>query len=536
MNYKDVSYENYKLIVNSCLFDEKWYTESYFNDPNLDENFSPIFHYLIEGASKEYNPNPIFSTSYYFTMNKDVKRKGVNPLLHYIKHGKKEKRQISPNFSYDESSSLEEKLLYDSMKKDLEYLEGIEKIKKFKLFDYDWYLNEYDDVEEANVDPLVHYLIIGAKEKRNPSPDFDTHFYLRVNPPARKTNPLIHYALHGFDVDHPVATNDDEEFSRLDNNAQIKYLLNKITKLEKQFKKEKENTDKILDSYHQYFSLIYLNDNLKAHGVLRYVQLHTFEMLKYLVKLCEKNDISYWLDYGTLIGAIRHKGYVPWDDEVDICMLREDYEKFIKIITKELEKNDYLNENVNLRLMFRHFRGKKALNSYPAPTIQFVHTRPLANVDIHVLDYYELDAFNSKQLLENKKLFNAYRKKLGNNILGKDANLEAYFIQVRNELGITDKKTKFVGYSLDDGYRTPTEIDYIFPLRKVSFEGSTFNAPNKPIEYLSKAYYTGDIMQIPKVMQNHGRTDYVLKQLKNKDVDEEYKKVISFWRWMNSSI
>ena len=69
---------------------------------------------------------------------------------------------------------------------------------------------------------------------------------------------------------------------------------------------------------------------------LREIQLGALEILKAVDKICRENDITYFLYYGTLIGAIRHDGFIPWDDDIDIAMPRESYDKFIEYI-----KNNY---------------------------------------------------------------------------------------------------------------------------------------------------------------------------------------------------
>ena len=61
---------------------------------------------------------------------------------------------------------------------------------------------------------------------------------------------------------------------------------------------------------------------------LREIQLFTLEILKQVHKFCVENSIKYSLSYGTLLGAIRHKGFIPWDDDIDIMMTRPDYDRF----------------------------------------------------------------------------------------------------------------------------------------------------------------------------------------------------------------
>ena len=66
------------------------------------------------------------------------------------------------------------------------------------------------------------------------------------------------------------------------------------------------------------------------------------EMLKLVDKICQKHNLHYSLVGGSLLGAVRHKGFIPWDDDIDIAMKRKDYEKFLKIAQKELPKKYFV--------------------------------------------------------------------------------------------------------------------------------------------------------------------------------------------------
>lgn len=70
--------------------------------------------------------------------------------------------------------------------------------------------------------------------------------------------------------------------------------------------------------------------------ILKKLQNTELSIFKDIVSVCQKHNIGYFMLFGTLIGAIRHKGFIPWDDDMDIGMLREDYDSFVKVFEKEL--------------------------------------------------------------------------------------------------------------------------------------------------------------------------------------------------------
>jgi len=77
--------------------------------------------------------------------------------------------------------------------------------------------------------------------------------------------------------------------------------------------------------------------NYKISSIMKELWAIQLDMLNEFDKVCEKYNLKYFLDFGTMLGAVRHKGYIPWDDDVDVSMLREDYEKFIQVAPNEFK-------------------------------------------------------------------------------------------------------------------------------------------------------------------------------------------------------
>lgn len=91
------------------------------------------------------------------------------------------------------------------------------------------------------------------------------------------------------------------------------------------------------------------------------------EILLEVDRICRKHQIEYRLDAGTLIGAVRHQGFIPWDDDVDLAFLRKDYEKFLRIAPKELKKG--------LHIWFPHRAQKGAVFYDFTPKIIYENSR-----------------------------------------------------------------------------------------------------------------------------------------------------------------
>ncbi|MDR0305578.1 MAG: LicD family protein [Chitinispirillales bacterium] len=91
---------------------------------------------------------------------------------------------------------------------------------------------------------------------------------------------------------------------------------------------------------------------------LRCVQLTQLELLCEVRRICEKNNIKYNIIAGTLLGAVRHKGYIPWDDDADIAMLRPEYERFRQVCKTELNLEKYYFQDHTVTFGYRWGYGK----------------------------------------------------------------------------------------------------------------------------------------------------------------------------------
>lgn len=144
--------------------------------------------------------------------------------------------------------------------------------------------------------------------------------------------------------------------------------------------------------------------------VLKKVQPILLEMLKDIQRVCDENGIRYFLYRGTFLGAVRHKGFIPWDDDMDIAMLRQDYERFCAIAPDKLSKA-YCFQNWHTDRDYAHPFGK--VRKRGTVYVEAKCRRLPENgfyVDIYPIDFAPESPEQQRKL--NRKLLHLYRIKL----------------------------------------------------------------------------------------------------------------------------
>lgn len=259
----------------------------------------------------------------------------------------------------------------------------------------------------------------------------------------------------------------------------------------------------------QYSNPQNISDIPCATGNLRMIQLANLELLRQFNSICKENNINYWLDFGTLLGAKRHHGFIPWDDDIDVGMAREDYEKFIELFSGGFKSHPdlYCFFSCNGRnKCFIKVRHKKTDNLF---------------IDIFPYDYAP------KMTPEEKVLFSQkISKLLKKNIFRYFKTPEATrkYLKERTLKKLTDGKSRgSLFWGIDFPHKWVNKVyDYeqIFPLSEIEFEGKKFPAPNNVHEVLTSIY--GDYMSIPKdVYPRHSNYNLMGEEL---DLIQKYAK------------
>lgn len=231
---------------------------------------------------------------------------------------------------------------------------------------------------------------------------------------------------------------------------------------------------------------------------LRNQQLRMLEMLKYFDNICKKNNIKYWLSSGTCLGAIRHEGFIPWDDDTDVEMYREDFLKLEKVFVEsenyvlQTWKNDsYYN------LPFAKIRDKNSI------IYDSLYTYKGIFIDIFIIEKVP-KSMSRFALKFSGKLNEFYTKAKQNN----NASKTKYFLFKKLNFIIIIPAirllSKCINLFFHSDYRHTIGCSWINNIRKseeigntrpVLFEGVLLPVPENYHQYLTRIY--GDYMALP---------------------------------------
>lgn len=197
-------------------FDSAWYAKRFMSKA---DKRSPLTHYVQQGRREGASPSPWFDPEWYRKVHPDVAESGVEPLRHYLEEGVAQLRSPGPYFDavwYLSSQGDDVSVRRDPL---AHYRAnagrpGVEAnplgaipaetggpMAVSALFDAEWYLDHYRDVQAAGVDPVWHYLEAGRFEGRRPNPCFDPEYYIYRRPELAVEDALGHYVIHGSGED-----------------------------------------------------------------------------------------------------------------------------------------------------------------------------------------------------------------------------------------------------------------------------------------------------------------------------------------------
>lgn len=333
-------------------------------------------------------------------------------------------------------------------------------------------------------------------------------------------------------MDYTFLSSNDNQLvlDSLNNNLNVlsKFYNDKILGLEKEFKEYKRDSENTINSYYELFNTIFLYYDVQAKGFLKHNHDLNQELLDFVVNICDKYDLDYWMDYGLLLGAVRHKGFIPWDDDIDIGMIREDYDKFLEVIPEEIERSD-ISDVLKISLNMHFFK--------PLPVLQLlyyceeVEDTIIAGIDIFPYDFVEdiskCNEYNYRKVQKSVTNKNRNGMPIGEaleeyyDFFNLNYDEQEYIIP-----GVEGARGNFSGYKFDI-FKTKD----IYPLKKLEFENKMYKVPNNSEAYLTQTY--GNYLNIPKVIHHHH--DRFDKLREREDGEKIFEKNIFRMKKINAS-
>lgn len=250
----------------------------------------------------------------------------------------------------------------------------------------------------------------------------------------------------------------------------------------------------------------------KELKLLRDIQI---EILDEIVRICKKHNLRYFLSGGTLLGAVRHGGFIPWDDDLDIGMPRKDYEKFIFIAKKELNKKYYLQDIDTDKNYWQGFAKVRKNNTlFDEQSIENINTHKGIFVDVFPYDDSKKIDFIFKikwSIIKNFQNFCLYYRGIYDktqvnhyfcckicSVVGMNRLLKLSRFILKTHFFKGGKYfLTFVGaYPME---KEILEFNWIFPTKKIKFENKMYDCPNNPDAVLTRLY--GNYMKLPPVDQ-----------------------------------